>query len=258
MKNAGAFILALVLIACAAAHQNNAQTATEGSAASLMDRARVLAAQGRNEEALAAADAAVAAEPQDFGLPVGRGEVLEQLGRRAEAEESYRAGLRVFELWLGTSTAEEAAHYLRYHTLVLTRLGRTPEAIALVDAELRRSGRQGRLLALRCEIRVEANVEIDRGLTDCNEALAIEPGSEAALVARGLAFLRKERWVDAERDFTALLTLSPANPDALYGRGLARQRLHNALGAARDIAAARQALFYIDAEFERRGLRQAP
>ena len=114
------------------------------------------------------------------------------------------------------------------------------------------------MLALRCEIRAEANVELQRALTDCNEALAIEPGNERAFFARGLAFLRMERWTDAERDFTSLLRISPTNPDALYGRGLARQRTHDIRSAARDIAAARRYLFYIDSEFDRRGLRQAP
>lgn len=258
MKKVILCVLGPALIAFPATACSQQPPPPEAPGASLMDRARALAMQGRNEEALAAADMAVAAEPEDFGLPVGRGEVLEQMGRRAEAAESYRAGLHRFESWLADATPEEAANYLRFHALLLARLGRAPDSIMLVHAERRRGAGGGRLLALRCEIRAEANVELQRALTDCSEALAIEPGNETAFFARGLAFLRMERWTDAERDFTSLLRISPTNPDALYGRGLARQHMNDTHGAIRDIAAARRALFYIDSEFARRGLRQAP
>lgn len=223
-----------------------------------MDRARALAILGRGVEALAAANAAVAAEPHNFGLPVGRGEVLDQLGRRAEAADSYRAGLRLLESWLATSMPEEAAHYLRMRVLLLARLGRAADAITLVDSQRRRFAGNARLLVFRCQARAEANVELERALADCNEALETEPGHEEASFARGLAFLRMERWAEAERDFTSLLEIQPGNPDALYGRGLARQRMREVNGAAGDFAAARRHLFYIDSEFDRRGLRQAP
>lgn len=258
MKNAILCALGLGMITFPITAQPLRASLSEDSAARLMDRARALAMQGRNEEALTAADAAVAAEPENFGLPVGRGEVLEQMGRQAEAAESYRAGLRVLNSWLAEATPEEAATYLRFHARLLARLGRTPDSIALVDAELRRLAENRRLLALRCEVRAEANFELQYALTDCNNVLAIEPRNETALFARGLTFLRMERWVEADHDFTALLRISPTNPDALYGRGLARQHVHDNLGAARDMAAARRHLFYIDSEFDRRRLRQAP
>jgi tetratricopeptide (TPR) repeat protein len=253
MKNAVFLFLGLILLA-----STGPEAASPPEPSTLMDRARALAMQGRNDEALGVADAAVAAAPEDFGLPVGRGEVLEQMGRAAEAAASYRVGLHLFESWLAGATPEEAGRYLRYHALLLARLGRAPEAIHLVDAELRNAPADGPLLALRCEVRAEANVELPSALADCEAALAIRPGDEGALVARGLVFLRQARWAGAERDFTALLQANPANPDALYGRGLARQGLHERDGATADFAAARRQLFYIDAEFDRRGLRQAP
>lgn len=257
MKNSILCTLGLALIAFPITARSQGAAPPEAPGAVLMDRARALAMQGRNEEASSAADAAVAAEPENFGLPVGRGEVLEQMGRRAEAAESYRTGLRVLQSWLTGATPEEAATYLRFHALILARLGRTPDSIDLVDAELRRAPENKRLLALRCEVRAEANFELQHALTDCNNVLAIEPRNETALFARGLTFLRMERWTDADSDFTALLRISPANPDALYGRALARQRMRDNRGAARDLAAARRHLFYIDSEFDRRGLRQA-
>jgi hypothetical protein len=64
-----------------------------GTGEQQMNRARALAMLGRNEEALMAADAAAATSPYDFGLSVGRGEVLDQMGRRTQALASYRVGL---------------------------------------------------------------------------------------------------------------------------------------------------------------------
>lgn len=231
---------------------------TPAPEAVLMDQARRLAMAGRAEEAIAAANAAVAAAPHDFGMPVGRGEVLEQLGRQADAAAAYRFALDRFESWLPEATPEEEELYLGYHALLLARLGRTPEAIALIDGEFEGSDDRVWLLALRCEVRVEANVELERALADCNEVLATEPENERASVAVGLAFLRMEQWADAERVVTSLLQDHPTNPDALYGRGLARQHMGQAESASEDIAAARRELFYIDAEFDRRGLRQIP
>jgi tetratricopeptide (TPR) repeat protein len=254
MKTVVACILGLALTLVAATAGSPQQT--RPPEAILIDQARTLAMAGRAEEAIAAADADVAAAPHDFGAPVGRGEVLEQLGRRADAAASYRLALDRFKTWLAAATPEEAAPYLRFHALVLARLGRTPESIALIDDELERATDNGRLLALRCEVRVEANVELDRALADCDQALAA--GHEGASVSRGLAFLRMEQWAEAERAFATLLQDHPTNPDALYGRGLARQHMGQAEAAIDDIRAARRELFYIDMEFNRRGLRQIP
>jgi tetratricopeptide (TPR) repeat protein len=220
-----------------------------------MDRARALAILGRNDEALVAANAAAATDPDNFGLPVGRGEVLDQIGRHADALASYRVGMARLEAWLKTASREEADRYQRMHALLLVRLNRLADALAIVAA---RSGRGARttLLTLGCQTRAEANAELARALADCDAALVAEPQNDKALFARGLVSLRAERWADAERDFSALLVIQPENPDALYGRGLARQHLRRIADANADIAAARQQLFYIDSEFDRRGLRQ--
>jgi tetratricopeptide (TPR) repeat protein len=215
-----------------------------------------MAMQGRDEEALAAADAAIAAEPQDFGSPVGHGELLDRMGRRAEAADSYRMALRIFQAWRANATPAEIRRYLRYHAVLLARLGRIRESIALVDVRLAPSTRNSELLALRREVRVEANLELERALVDCDNALETDPRNERASVSRGLILLKMGRWAEAERAFAALLLNDPANPDALYGRGLARQHLGQAESAAEDIAAARRQLFYIEMEFDRLELRQ--
>jgi len=234
--------------------------AEPGHAVSHARRARILLHQGHGEEALAAIDRAIAADPGNFVLVTARGEILQRLGRQAEALAAYQSALAVFDRMAAAAGAgvAESADLSQPRIGLLIRLGRQSEAIAAADAMLRRFPGTVMMLAMRCSIRVEANVELDRARRDCDQAIRLEPGHPVAVPARALLDLRQQRWADALRDFAVMLGQQPRSATALYGRGLARIGSGDAAGGQTDIAAARRLSFDIDWDFRRVGIAAAP
>ena len=84
----------------------------------------------RSAEALTAADAAIAAAPDDTAAPILRGAVLFDLGRYAEALDALTAAL---------ARQPDSAPVLFDRAQVLRRLGRYPEALADFDQALQRA-----------------------------------------------------------------------------------------------------------------------
>ena len=90
----------------------------------LINRAMALVQLGRNEEALANCEKALARDAKDIGALNTRGLALKNLGRYQEALTTYQAVLAV-----------HPQHPAALHNLatVLSRLGRDEEALASVD-----------------------------------------------------------------------------------------------------------------------------
>jgi tetratricopeptide (TPR) repeat protein len=234
--------------------------AEPGHAVSHARRARILIHQGRGEDALAAIDRAIAADPGNFMLLTGRGEVLLRLGRQAEATAAYQSALALFDR-LATAAGADGAESTALNQpriALLIKLGRHAEAIAAADSILRRFPGTVMMFAVRCYIRVEANVELGLAQRDCDQAIRAEPGHPVAVPARALLNLRQRRWPDAIRDFSSQLTQEPRSANALYGRGLARIASGDLAGGQADIAAARRVAFDIDWDFRRLGIATAP
>ena len=99
-------------------------------------------------------------------------------------------------------------------------------------------------LADRCGSEAMANVDVDRGLDDCNRALRMIPKaapirtSAVTMSDRGLIYLRLRKIDKALADFAAALKLQPSLPVALYGRGLAEQEKGLKTEGQADLAAA--------------------
>jgi len=93
----------------------------------LLNRGNVLEKLGRNEEALAAYDKALAIDPNDADAHNNRGVVLETLGRNEEALASFDKALAIDPKYA-------FAHYNRGN--VLEKLGRDQEALAAYDKAL--------------------------------------------------------------------------------------------------------------------------
>lgn len=225
-------------------------------AAGLWDRALLLAHLGREAEAIAAIDAARAADPTNFNLVATRGELLARFGRAGEAAAAFGEALTILDAMIADVPPESRHGFmLEPRMTVLSRSGRHAEALALADAQLRRFAGNVLMLAARCWIRVEANVELDLALRDCNEALEAEPGHPSALPARARLYLRRQKWAEAERDFAQLLAgPNRSRADALHGRGLARLHRGDRAGGESDLAAARREHFDIAREYTRLGL----
>lgn len=99
-------------------------------------------------------------------------------------------------------------------------------------------------LAGRCGSEAMANVDVERGLDDCNRALRMMPKaapirtSAITMSDRGLIYLRLGKSDDALADFAAALKRQPRLPVALYGRGLAEEKKGLKAQGQADLAAA--------------------
>jgi len=93
-------------------------------------------------------------------------------------------------------------------------------------------------LNLRCWARALSATDLDRALSDCDDALRLHPKTAAFLGSRGLVQLRRGAYDQAIADYGSALTLEPKSPWALYGRGIARLHKGQSVPGQADIAAA--------------------
>jgi tetratricopeptide (TPR) repeat protein len=93
-------------------------------------------------------------------------------------------------------------------------------------------------LICRCYARTIAG-RLPEALSDCNEALRREPGSDSALGDRGLTYLKLGQFDKAIADYSAVLSQDAEDGDALYGRGIARLNKGDS-GGSGDIEAAKR------------------
>jgi len=110
------------------------------------------------------------------------------------------------------------------------------------------------VLSARCWARVELGTDLDKALTDCNEAIDLQSGNAAFIGNRGWVHLRRNELQDALADFNRGLGIKADAAWALYGRGVAQIKLGHADAANADIEAARRLAPSIDAEANRYGL----
>ena len=97
-------------------------------------------------------------------------------------------------------------------------------------------------LATRCGLQAAANIDLDRALDDCDQALSRLPTAEHAVVLsnRGLVYLRLGQFDRAVADATASIALRPKAGDPVYLRGLAELRQGLTAEGKADLAAAKK------------------
>lgn len=110
----------------------------------------------------------------------------------------------------------------------------------------------------RCWARVEANIELDKAMADCDEAIDRESDDASFRDSRGWVQLRLSQPAKARVDFDRALKLKPTSAFSLYGRALARMKLGETAAAEADLAAARKVEPTIDAKVKDDGLEVAP
>ena len=110
----------------------------------------------------------------------------------------------------------------------------------------------------RCWARVQANIELDKAMADCDEAIDGESDDASFRDSRGWVQLRLSQPAKARVDFDRALKLKPTSAFSLYGRALARMKLGETAAAEADFAAARKVEPTIDAKVKDDGLEVAP
>jgi tetratricopeptide (TPR) repeat protein len=110
----------------------------------------------------------------------------------------------------------------------------------------------------RCWDRMQANVELDQAVADCDDAIDDESDDASFRDSRGWLRLRLNQPARAKADFDRALRIDPALAWSLYGRALAHLRLNEAAPAQADLAAARKAEPAIDEKVKAAGLETVP
>ncbi|GAB2628465.1 hypothetical protein GCM10027168_70280 [Streptomyces capparidis] len=193
-------------------------------AAFAVSGARALAALGRHEEALAAAEEAVAAEPGRAGHHVARGDVLRGAGRHAEAVPAYERALRIAPAHAGAVFGRgEARLALGDETGALEDFD---DAAALDPARAEAHARRARLRYESADVK--------------GAWRAVRAGLEAAPGDPGLLCLRGKLLAPGypRASFAQLTELVTQHPDFAPGwaaRGRVARRLGEVTAAVADL-----------------------
>ena len=113
---------------------------------------------------------------------------------------------------------KDKSGYVAQRANLLSEAGRTPEAIAQLDAEITEKPGDPSLLNSRCWIKGTGNVALDTALKDCTKAIELSEYPQNALDSRGMVYFRMGRMEDALADFNAALTYqeTPDSPEKSY------------------------------------------
>jgi tetratricopeptide (TPR) repeat protein len=197
------------------------------------------------ERAVDACSSAIALEPTNPGAYKLRGEAYLMLDRLPSALADFDRSIR-----LDASDPESYAG--RADTLRTMR--QFPAALADYSKALSLAPRDARLWNARCWAHAVSGLDLSRGHTDCDRAIALNPRFAQAFDSRGLVHLKQNRLTDAVHDYDRALTLLPGYALALFGRAVAEQRLGMKAAGRRDFAEARRHDGAIDAKFSSYGV----
>jgi tetratricopeptide (TPR) repeat protein len=169
----------------------------------------VRAQQGRNDEALALIDAALAINPDAPEAVLNRGNVLKALRRFDEALASYDRALVL---------KPDFADALFNRGNLLREIKRAGDAVASYDRVLAINPRHVGALINRGNALHELKRE-DEALDSFNRAMALQPGNPELLKNRGITLRVMKRFAEALGDFDRALAIQPGNTELLSYRG---------------------------------------
>jgi tetratricopeptide (TPR) repeat protein len=97
--------------------------------------------------------------------------------------------------------------------------------------------------------------DLPEALSDCDEALKLQPDNVQTRETRGFIFLKLGEKDIALREYDTALRSDPDRPLALYGRGLARVGKGDVKNGEADKAAARALMPGVDRQFATYGVK---
>jgi tetratricopeptide (TPR) repeat protein len=218
------------------------------NARSLLQRAAVLFAVKKAPQARADLDAALAVEPKLVDARLFRAGLLLDQKDPAGAISDLEAASAVLSKY--------DVRHLRIASLY-ERAGRVDMALQRADAFFDLHPNEQSLVRvqnLRCWFRGLLNIELDKALAACDEAVAKSSKAAFTLDSRGLVHLRRGDLDAAIADYSGSVAANPSSAWSLYGRSLAERRKGDAAAADADRAAALKLKPDLVEEGERLGL----
>jgi len=135
--------------------------------------------------------------------------------------------------------AESLPAYVEARAAHYRDAGQFENALADLDAVLKKKPAAANLYNERCWVRATWGRELFAALTDCDISLQLEPGVPDTLDSRALVFLRRADYASAIKDCDAALSTRPRFARSLYVRGLAKRKSGDMPGGDADLAAAK-------------------
>jgi len=193
---------------------SRAIAAAPGSGPMHNNRANVLGAMGRLEEALADYATATALHPAFPEAHIGRGDALARLGRSAEAVESYDRAL----------TLRPSPDVFHRRGDALSAAGRLPQALASYEAAL---GMQPQHAAAQrgASAALYGLGEFERALAGIDAAIAIDPANPTAHFNRGNTLKMFNRFEEALNSYDVAASIHPTFAVARHNLALCQLHL---------------------------------
>jgi tetratricopeptide (TPR) repeat protein len=204
-------------------------------AKNLARRADLRLLVGQSELALEDANAAIAESPDLAAGWIMRANVMFALDRSAEAGQDIDQAVRL-------QPDNSYPRYLR--ALYLSHLGKDKLALEEINWVVEFAGTDARDLrnarVARCEIRADANVDLEAALGDCDQ-LQRKPGAgPRAHFSRGLVLYRLGRYQEAIVEFDPAGVHDKAHANKWYMRGMAKLALGQRADGEADMAEGRR------------------
>ncbi|MEA5465076.1 tetratricopeptide repeat protein [Leptothoe sp. PORK10 BA2] len=174
------------------------------------EQGNIYAADGRDEDAIQAYDAALAIKPDKHAALSNKGNSLANMGRYEDAIQAYDAALAI----------KPDKHEALYNKgISLDNMGRYEDAILAYDAAL--AIKPDKHEALSNKGNSLANMgRYEDAILAYDAALAIKPDLHEALYNKGNSLANMGRYEDAILAYDAALAIKPDLHEALYGKGI--------------------------------------
>jgi tetratricopeptide (TPR) repeat protein len=192
-------------------------------------------------------DAALALEPENPLARAFRTTLLDLAG------DHEGAAAHITEIMKNVKSSTERKSYLIARGVQYAKAGKTGLAEADFNSALGENPEAWELNNF-CRHAASSNVMLDRALSACERAIALNPGIPIYFDSKGLVLLQLSRFDEAIRAYDAALAASKWLGTSFYGRGMAKQRLCNCPAGNEDMTEGRRLLPNVESQFEKYGL----
>ncbi|MEO6734225.1 MAG: tetratricopeptide repeat protein [Ferruginibacter sp.] len=179
------------------------------AAAKLVDQAIQFQNEGKNDQAIAYANKAMAINPKNETAWLVRGVAYHNT-------EKYDLALQDYSMAISLNPSYALAFQNR--AILYDFKQQYANAVKDHTAAIRLSPKDSLSYSQRAISYSNLN-QWDLALQDCSEAIRLAPGNAQYLISRGFIYTEQNRYEEAIQDYTKALQLEPKNIYALNGRG---------------------------------------